>query len=241
MAEGLQGFLSFFIYFILPYVATVFLLGGLAYRVAKWTSTRRPSTSLTIFPKHGNMTLIKDLLPDQLVFPRLAKHNRALWVFAFLFHASLAAILFGHLRLYQEPTWLWALLGLGAAGVDSFAFYAGGIAGVVFTVAIVGLLARRLQGIMKTISVPEDYVILGYLLAIALSGCYLRFFAGLSVPELQQYISGLLSFKLTLTPSVLNPFFVIHYLLVLSFLIYFPWSKLVHIAGSFITNFIVKR
>jgi nitrate reductase gamma subunit len=151
------------------------------------------------------------------------------------------AIIIGHLRLYQEPTWLWSLLKLDSAGVESFALYAGGVAGIVFTAAILGLLFRRFNGIIKTISVPEDYIILALLLSIGVSGLYMRFFAGLSVPQLQQYITGLLAFRITLTPSVLNPFFVIHYLIVQSFLIYFPFSKLAHIAGSFITNYIIRR
>jgi nitrate reductase gamma subunit len=187
------------------------------------------------------MAIIRNLIPDQIGYPRLAKYNRALWAATILFHFSFAAIIFGHLRLIQEPTWLWSLLGLGQSGVEMFALYAGGIAGLIFSVAILGMTYRRLRGIVQKISVPEDYLLLTLLLLIAATGLYIRFYSGLSVPQLQEYFAGLLTLKLVLTPAVLTPLFIVHFALTQLFFIYFPFSKLVHLTGSFITNYIYKR
>jgi nitrate reductase gamma subunit len=171
----------------------------------------------------------------------LARHNYFLWGLAFTFHASLAAIVFGHLRLFQEPTWLWSLLRLDKSGVEAFAFYAGGMAGILMTVAAAGLSGRRLKGVTRLVSVPEDYFILAFIISLAFTGLYLRLFAVMNVQELQQYFTGLISLRLSLSPSVENPYYLVHSTITQLFLIYFPFSKLVHLAGSFITNYIYRR
>jgi nitrate reductase gamma subunit len=103
------------------------------------------------------------------------------------------------------------------------------------------MFGRRLGGIIRRISVPEDYVLLMLLLLIAATGLYMRFYSGLSVPQLQEYFAGLLAFRVTLTPAVMTPPFIIHYSLTMLFFIYFPFSKLIHLTGSFVTNYIIRR
>ncbi|GEM_PF-7022803 len=60
------------------------------------------------------------------LFPRIFEANKLLWVPAWIFHVSLILLLFGHLRLFQEPYWLWNILGLKTyEDVSRFALIAG--------------------------------------------------------------------------------------------------------------------
>ena len=110
-----------------------------------------------------------------------------------------------------------------------------------FLVALLMLTSRRITGIMRRISVPEDYLILGLLISIALTGLYMRLALQLDVSGLRDYMSSLVLVHPLLNAEVLQPAFAIHFSLVQAFLIFFPFSKLVHVVGSFMTNYWVKR
>ena len=241
MPTMLGDTINFFIYYILPYITFFVFVGGLSYRVVSWFSNPPLKASLSLFPKPNGLRTAFSLLSDETVFPRLARYNKSLWFFAILLHACIIPLLFGHLRLFQEPAWLWSLLRLSDEGVKMFAFYAGGITGIVFMIALAALFIRRVKGIMRTISVLEDYFILILLIAIAISGNYMRFAMHIDVSELQAYFTSLLAFNPRLTDVLFEPAFIAHYLLASAFFIYFPFSKLIHIIGSFITNYVVKR
>jgi nitrate reductase gamma subunit len=102
------------------------------------------------------------------------------------------------------------------------------------------LTSRRITGIMRRISVPEDYLILGLLISIALTGLYMRLALQLDVSGLRDYMTSLVLIHPLLNAEVLEPAFAIHFSLVQAFLVFFPFSKLVHVVGSFMTNYWVK-
>jgi nitrate reductase gamma subunit len=214
--------------------------GGLGYRLVSWNSTKRAVASFTVYPKPGGLSKIGSLAADETILPRLARWNKRLWASAILLHFSILLLFLGHLRLFYEPTWLWSAFGLDEAGVQALAFYSGALAGVLFLVALLTLTSRRSMGIIRRISVPEDYLILALLISIALTGLYMRFASQLDIGGLRIYMTSLVLIHPSLNAEILQPTFVIHFSLVQGFLIFFPFSKLTHAIGSFMTNYWVK-
>ncbi|NIN69831.1 MAG: hypothetical protein GTO63_35150 [Anaerolineae bacterium] len=80
---------------------------------------------------------------------------------------------------------------------------------------------------------PGDYVLLILLIAIAVTGNYMRFFMHIDVEAYRAFFSNL--FHLRFDVPVRNTTFLLHFLLVQAFLIYFPFSKLVHVIGGSLT------
>ncbi|MFX0090750.1 MAG: respiratory nitrate reductase subunit gamma [Candidatus Hodarchaeota archaeon] len=236
----LDTFIYIFFLIILPYITVIIFFGGLIYKLISWLRTPRPDTVLTIYPKPNDAMIGPTLALDETIFPRLFS-NKILWIFAILLHGALVVLLFGHVRLFGEPSVVWGLMGLDEQGVNAFAAIMGGAVGIIFMIAILGLLIRRFSGTVRTVSVPMDYLFLLLLLGIALSGNFMRFVMHLSVPELQTYFSSLVIIQPTLTPTVYEPAFIIHYLFAQILLIYLPFSKLIHVIGSIFTNYLVKR
>ncbi|MFX0066156.1 MAG: respiratory nitrate reductase subunit gamma [Candidatus Hermodarchaeota archaeon] len=240
MQTLLEALGTLFIFYILPYITVTIFFGGILYNIISWLRTPAPSTVLTLYPKPSEVMVGPAMALDETIFPSLFS-NKILWIFGVLLHLSLLAIAFGHVRLFGEPELIWSLMNLNEQGVETFALIAGGGFGIIFMVALLVLLARRLSGIMKTVSIPMDYLLLILLIAIAISGNFMRFAMHLNVAELQVYFSSLLVFNPTLTPTVLEPAFIIHYLITQALFIYLPFSKLVHVIGSLVTNYLVKR
>lgn len=227
-------------YYILPYLTVVVFLGGLIYNIISWLRTPAPSTELSVYPKPSGAMVAPSLAIDEIIFPRMFS-RRILWVFGVMLHLSLLGIAVGHIRIFGEPQFVWNILRLNEQGVDTFAYIVGGTVGIAFLVALLVLLARRFFGIMKRVSIPIDYLVLILLIAVAISGDYMRFFMHLDMSEVQTYFASLVRFNPIITPTILEPAFVVHNVITQSLLIYIPFSKIVHMVGSFVTNYLVKR
>ncbi|MCK5409913.1 MAG: respiratory nitrate reductase subunit gamma [Candidatus Heimdallarchaeota archaeon] len=233
--------IEYIMYYILPYITLIVFIGGLTYRIISWIRTPAPNSALEIYPKLDKGPKLETAYAlDQTVFPSLFS-NKKLAIFSIGLHLSIVALFFGHIRIFGEPQFVWNILGLDDNGVDLFAYIMGGTFGIIFLISLLFLLGRRFFGIVKKISVPIDYILLIFLILIAVSGDYMRFFDHINVVEIQTYFSSLVVFNPTLTPALNQWSFILHNLLVQAFLIYVPFSKVVHVIGSFITNRRVKR
>ncbi|MFW9997671.1 MAG: respiratory nitrate reductase subunit gamma [Candidatus Odinarchaeota archaeon] len=221
-------------FMVLPYLAVLIFFAGLAYRVLKWQRIPAPNVPLAFYPPPKSTAV--SLALDETVFPRLMK-NKILWLFGFLLHLVLVLLIIGHARLFYEYL---DLLGLDAETAATFALLSGGTSGVLFLIAVLGLLLRRMSIMLRKISVPEDFFLLLLLLAIGITGDYMRFATHLDVTELQSYFVSLVFLNPTLPSAVYEPGFILHYALAMLLLIYFPFSKLVHLIGSVFTNILVK-
>jgi nitrate reductase gamma subunit len=106
---------------------------------------------------------------------------------------------------------------------------------VVFLVALTFLLARRLASPpLRYLSLASDHFPLLLLLAIGGSGAWLRHVTKIDVPAAKATVMSLVS--LAPRPSAtLGPLFYAHLFLVSTLLAYFPFSKLVHMAGAFLS------
>jgi nitrate reductase gamma subunit len=219
---------------VLPFVTAAVFFVGLAYRVVRWQRRPRASVSLRLPPEQRSLVrTLREIVTEIVTFRRVFRGSRALWVASWLFHISILIFVLGHLRLFFDFNWLWNLLRLTPEQVDLLALIGGGTSGTLFLLGLLALLIRRLRMPVRSLSVPSDYLLLLLLLGIAVTGNYMRFLMHLGLEPYQAFFSNL--FHLRFGAPVDNPVFVVHFLLVQVFLIYLPFSKLVHIVGGALT------
>jgi nitrate reductase gamma subunit len=109
------------------------------------------------------------------------------------------------------------------------------VTSIVFLAALAYLLLRRLMiAQVRYISLVNDYFPLLLLLGIGISGFCLRHCYKTDVVAVKQLAVGLVSFKPTV-PDTISWLFYGHLFLVSVLLAYFPFSKLVHMAGVFLS------
>ena len=232
--------LQIILYYIFPYTTVVVFFGGIIYKIVSWMRTPKPTAALTLYPKPDGVKRGAAMTADQIVFPSLFK-QKVLWIFGVMLHLALLGIVVGHVRIFGEPQFFWDFVRLNEHGVHLFAYIIGGAVGIAFLISLIVLLVRRFYGTMRKVTVPIDILFLLLLIAIALTGDYMRFFMDINMVEIQTYFASLFRFSPIITTTIQIPTYIIHNVLTQVLIMYIPFSKLVHIIGSFITNYIVKR
>lgn len=228
--------LEYFLLYVSPYITVAIFLSGLSYRFYGWiTAANGPLAP--IYP-HASKPFLRragEYVVKIATFRPLFDVNKRLWLSSWIFHLGLFLLLFGHLRLVTEFTFLWNILGISTErDIASFALISGGLAGLMFMLPQLHLLYRRFTPMLCKLSIFEDYFAILLMLALALTGNYMRFLEHIDVEAYRRYFIGLFLFKLTpLDPS---PAFLAHYALAQLMLIYFPYGKLFHALGAFATN-----
>jgi len=222
----------------MPYIAVFVFLVGVIHRIRVWTSTPQPG-KMTLFPA-GDGTA-KGVLAETLFFPSLFKGDKALWTLSWLFHASLALVALGHLRVITGLIDSMLLtFGMSPEGINTMSATAGGAAGVVLMVTAALLLFRRFSvPRVRQITVAPDIVALLLLLAIILSGNAMRFGGEhFDLAQTRVWAWSLLTFS----PQVpAHGGFLLHAFFGLLLLMYIPFSKVMHFGGIFFTQTLVKR
>jgi [DsrC]-trisulfide reductase subunit M len=161
--------------------------------------------------------------------------NKWLWAAGLAFHYSFLVILLRHLRFFTEPVPR-SVLALGR--LDGFfliglpVVYA---TTLLFLGAVTFLFLRRVMSPqLRYLSLPADYFPLFLLLAIGFSGAWLRHVSKIDVPAVKAMVMGLLHLSPRPVEAVGTAFYV-HLFLVSTLLAYFPFSKLMHMAGVFLS------
>ena len=158
-----------------------------------------------------------------------------LWAGAMAFHWSMLVVLIRHLRLVLDPvpaavTFVESLDGFLEVGMP--VYY---LTTVVFLAALAYLLFRRLwDSQVRYLSIFDDYFALLLLLGIGLSGFCLRHHAKTDLLAVKEMVVGLAHFRPVL-PTTISPLFFGHLFLVCVLLAYFPFSKLLHMPGVFLS------
>ncbi|MDO9287586.1 MAG: sulfate reduction electron transfer complex DsrMKJOP subunit DsrM [Thermodesulfovibrionales bacterium] len=160
-----------------------------------------------------------------------------LWMAGLAFHWSFLIILVRHLRFFAEnvPPVIKLIESL-----DSFLqvgvplFY---ITDAVILVAVTYLFFRRVYiPQIKYISLAADHFPLFLILGIAISGVLMRYFFKVHIIGVKVLAMGLINFKPD--PKILNEIgvlFYIHLFLTSVLFAYFPFSKLMHMGGVFMS------
>jgi len=144
-------------------------------------------------------------------------------------------ILVRHVRLFAEPVPDWIL---AVGWMDGFfqvglpVIYA---TDAVIVAALTYLFFRRVVSPrLRYISLAGDYFPLLLLLGVVVSGILMRYFLKVDIVAVKELTVGLLSFK-PVVPEGIGSVFYVHLFLVSTLLAYFPFSKLVHAAGVFLS------
>jgi len=140
-----------------------------------------------------------------------------------------------HLRFFTEPVpafvgAITSLDGFFQLGLpELYLTTAGLLAGLLY------LLARRLWlPRVRYISLPADYFSLFLLIGIATTGVLLRHFVKIDLESVKRFALGLVAFAPVL-PVQAHYLFYVHLFLVSILVAYFPFSKLMHFAGVFLS------
>jgi nitrate reductase gamma subunit len=250
---------------IIPYLAIAVFLIGIIYRVIGWANTpvpfRIPTTcgqqkslpwiqsSRLENPNSGLGTVFRMVL-EILLFRSLFRNTKAeikdgpklifnerkfLWLAALAFHWSFLFILLRHLRFFLEPVPGCVLL---AQALDGF-FQIGTpvlyITDLIILAALAYLLIRRMSDSqVRYISLFADYFALFLLLGLAVSGVVLRYFIKTDISEIKELAMGLVTFSPSV-PAGAHPIFYIHIFMLSILVAYFPFSKLMHMGGVFLS------
>lgn len=209
-------------YIGLSYFAALCLVLGLLTKLYGYLRTPMPWPEVVTPAPETEGGAILRVIGDVLIFPNLFKADRYLWAGAWVFHISLAAILFRHLRYFTYP-------------VPSLVLYMETVAlffGYLFGVTILYLFWRRLALPRSLyISNVPDYFALILLGGIAASGILVSYWLHVNIVDVKAYILGLMTLRPVSPPA--HPLFLIHLTFVLILMIYFPFSKLLHAGGIF--------
>ncbi len=210
------------VFAILFYLATLLFVVGLFYRIGSYARTPAPLKIPTTPAPTTTGGVVLRMTREVVFFQSLFKANLWTWGLGWLFHASLALVILRHLRYFTEPVWEWV------AFVQPFGIYAG----ITMLLGLCGLWARRMfVERIRYISTPSDHLMLLLLIGIAASGLLMKFAAHTDVIAVKSYFLGLMHFDVGALPA--DPLLMIHLSLIVSLLVVFPNSKLLHAPGVF--------
>ena len=250
---------------IIPYLAVLTFIIGFAYRVMGWARSPVPFRIPTTCGQQKSLPWVKHskienptttvgvvirMALEILCFRSLFRNTRMnlnndgkisykleiwLWLSALAFHYSFLVVLLRHLRFFTEPVpQAVALL----ESVDAFfqiglpVFY---LSGFVLLAAVTYLLLRRLFiGQVKYISQAADFFPLFLIIGIAFTGLMMRYLTKTDIVGVKELTMGLVTFHPTL-PEGISGLFYVHLFFVSVLLAYFPFSKLMHLGGVFLS------
>lgn len=211
-------------------------------------------------PKGGFGALVR-MIFEVLIFRSLFRHTRLeyrnteggpkidyewekwLWLAALAFHYAILVIFLRHFRFFTDPIpffvhLLESLDGFMQMGVVPLSGL--GVPGVFLTdmlimLALTYLLLRRLYiSQVRYISLPADYFPLLLLLALGTSGILMRYLVRVDITAVKELALGLFTFS-PKVPEGIGVIFYIHLFIVSVLIAYFPFSKLMHFAGVFLS------
>jgi len=164
--------------------------------------------------------------------------SKYLWLFGLLFHYSFLVIVLRHMRLFTEPIpgFVHALeFGDGILQVAAPHIY---ITDLLFVLAVSFLFLRRvIMPQVRYISLVNDYFPLFLILSIGITGILMRYFIRVDVVSIKQLTMGWVT-GAALAGGIkgnIGSIFFIHVFLVSTLLAYFPFSKLMHMGGVFLS------
>jgi nitrate reductase gamma subunit len=248
-----------------PYLAVSVFVIGLVTRVLGWAGVpvpfRIPTTcgqqrALDWIPSQrmenppDTRSVIGRMALEILCFRSLLRNTRTvladgrrliyttdltLWVGAMALHWAMLVILLRHLRLLVVPVPGFVTFVEQVDGFLEIGLPVVYLTSFVFLAAVTYLLIRRIvTPMVRYISLVGDYFPLVLLFGIAASGIWLRHLAPTDLTSVKAMLLGLTHFAPVVAPSV-TPLFYGHLALVSVLLAYFPFSKLVHAPGVFLS------
>jgi nitrate reductase gamma subunit len=215
------------IYVILFYFAMFVLVAGVANKIMQYIRVPAPLKIAVTPAPLTRSGVVYRFFTEVVMFNSLFRATKWTWIFGWIFHLSLLLAFLRHLRYVISPdSFLWPLVNLEV--VQSFGKYAG----FAMLFGLAGLLWRRFYvDRVRYISAPSDYLMLLLIMAIGGTGLFMHYVSHTNIIELKAFIMGLFFFDWKNLPS--DTILLVHLTLVLSLMIIFPFSKLLHAPGLF--------
>lgn len=257
--------LHFLFGIIIPYIAVLTFIVGIIYRVVKWGRSPVPFRIPTTCGQQKSLPWIKDSKLDNpsttlgvigrmalevLLFRSLFRNAKFelregaklvygsakwLWLAGLALHWSFFVIILRHFRLFTEPVPFFVPLLESIDGFLQIGVPLLFMSGIVLLLAVTYLFLRRVFiPEVRYISLAADYFPLFLIFAIGLSGVLMRYFIRVNIVGVKELLMGLVSLN-PKVPEGIGVIFYIHLLLVSTLFAYFPFSKLVHMAGVFLS------
>lgn len=210
---------------ILLYLGLIVFFVGTGFKIYQYAITPAPLKVPTMPAPLDRKGVALRIFEEVVVFKSLFRSNKWIWLFGWMFHVSLLLVTIRHLRYFIEPVPYLVVL------AQPFGKYAG----ITMIIGLLGLLARRLfVERIKYISSLSDYLMLGLLILIGLSGLMISFVVHTDIVQFKSFMLGVLTLNWShLKPIPADFILVVHLLLVISLMIIFPFSKLLHAPGVF--------
>jgi nitrate reductase gamma subunit len=164
--------------------------------------------------------------------------NKWLWLAGITFHIAFFTIIVRHLRFFIEPVpfFVEAIeMGDGAFQMTLPALYQ---TDLVILAALGFLFLRRIfSPQLRYISLANDYFPLFLIISIAGTGILMRHVWRVDIVSIKQVAMGLVSFSPASGEvlAAIDPLFYTHFFLVSVLVAYFPFSKLMHLGGVFLS------
>ncbi len=174
---------------------------------------------------------LKDKPQPKLVYGS----NMYLWAFSLAFHWSFLIIFVRHFRFFLEPVPEWLLI---MQSLDSFMQIGLPILYTTDVLILAGLtflfVRRVVVPQLRYISLPADYFPLLVLLGLTVSGVLMRYFYKTDIVAVKEMTMGLLTLS-PVVPEGIGVMFYVHLFMLCVLLMYFPFSKLMHLGGVFLS------
>jgi nitrate reductase gamma subunit len=264
LGVGVAG-LDYLFGVIIPYAAIALFLLGFIYRIVYWAKSPVPFRITTTCGQQKTLDWIKSgklesphtilgvlgrMALEILFFRSLFRNTRTglkegpklvygptkwLWFGSMAFHWSFLIILIRHLRFFTEPVphaiaLVEQLDGFFQVGLPILL-----MTDIIIVAALTFLFFRRIfDAKVRYISLPADYFPLFLLLGITISGVFIRYFTKTDLVAIKELAIGLMTFK-PIVPTGISVMFFIHLFSVCVLFAYFPFSKLMHLGGVFLS------
>ena len=249
---------------VVPYIAFLIFLLGFIYRVVNWGKSPVPFCIPTTCGQQQSLPWIKQnkienpstiwgvvgrMVLEIFLFRSLFRNTKTektgnslafgsakwLWFGGLVFHWSMLVVVIRHLRFFLNPVPGFVQ---GLEMLDSFLqvgvplLY---ITDILLVLALTYLFLRRvLIPQIKYISLAADYFPLLLLLGVTVTGILMRYFFKVDLLAVKELTMGLVTFTPTVSAEI-GAIFYMHVILVSSLVAYFPWSKLMHAGGIFMS------
>jgi nitrate reductase gamma subunit len=249
---------------VLPYAAFTIFLCGVIYRLITWAKSPVPFRIPTTCGQGKSLPWIKTnplenpvgfwgvigrMAQEIFLFRSLFRNTHVeiidgrpvygsakwLWFFGLMFHWSLLIVVLRHLRFFTEPivpfvSKLSSLDGFLEIGVP--ALY---ISDLALLAGLTFLFLRRVViPQVRYISLFTDYFALLLIAGVAVTGLLMRHFFPVDLNELKTLAMGWVTFS-PIVPKDVSIIFYIHLCFVFILMAWFPFSKLMHMGGIFLS------
>jgi nitrate reductase gamma subunit len=162
--------------------------------------------------------------------------DKLLWAGALAFHWAFLFIFIRHMRFFLEPVpalvhWMESADGFFQLTAPTFL-----VTDALILAALLYLLGRRLfNPQVRYISLPADYFALFVLLAVVVTGILMRYVTKVDLLAVKQMSLGLVTLSPVVPEGGAPLPFMLHLFMVCVLFAYFPFSKLVHLGGVFLS------